>query len=263
MVSHKYKTLVATLEPKNNLRAFFVAGTFTFTFTCAIVVLLCSFNANAQLYKWTDENGKVQYTDAMPPGATDRSHKIMRSDGMVNKEVDRAPTPEERRAAAIKADVDAKARTAREERERKDKALLATYSNLTDFDRVRDRAIAVVNGEIAAFGRQLTVFAERRVELGTQVETSGKKGPNAKLAADVVDADLSFASMSKLQTTRQKDRDELVKNYARERLQLVDLMAAQAANNPNGMIPSATTATTAKTAATAPTADPAKSKNKP
>ncbi|MGL5004491.1 MAG: DUF4124 domain-containing protein, partial [Casimicrobium sp.] len=76
----------------------------------ALAVLAASPACFAQLYKWTDENGKVHYSDTVPPTATDRARKELRSDAQVKKEVDRAPTPEERRAAAVRAAEEEKTR---------------------------------------------------------------------------------------------------------------------------------------------------------
>ncbi|TAG82316.1 MAG: DUF4124 domain-containing protein, partial [Betaproteobacteria bacterium] len=141
-------------------------------------------NASAQLYKWTDENGKVHYSDTVPPSATDRARKEMRPDGTVKKQVDRALTQEERRIAAAKAAEDEKERIAREERERKDRALLSTYTSLVDFDRVRDRALTLADGELTALRKQEASTSAAREALQKQADTH-KKGPPLKLKSDV------------------------------------------------------------------------------
>jgi hypothetical protein len=204
--------------------------------------LIGAMPAAAQLYKWTDANGKVHYTDSVPPEATNAARKEISSDGIVRKSVDRAMTPEERRVAAIKAEADAKESAARIDRERKDKALLSTYSNVTDFDRVRDRGLAIVDGEITAFGRQLVGLDARRAELAKQVDvaTKTKKGSLAKLEGELKTVDAEITAARDFETKRKIDRVELEKNYARERVQFLNLLAAQAAVNPKSE-PSATT----------------------
>jgi hypothetical protein len=227
-----------------------------FSGAICVAMLIVALTAAAQLYKWTDANGKVHYTDSMPPEATDNARKEISPDGTVRKSVDRALTADERRQAAIKAEADAKERVARDERERKDKALLATYSNLTDFDRVRDRALAVIDGEITAFGRQLVGLNARRAELAKQVEALGKRPVPPKVATDVKDVDAEIVSSRDLETKRQTYRVDSEKNFARERLQLIDLMAAQAAANANS--PNATNPP--NTASNAPVVTKAKAK---
>ncbi len=125
---------------------------------------------HAQLYKWVDENGKTQYTDTIPPGSTDRARKELRSDGTVKNSTERAATAEEKRLAALKAVEDAKLKAIQDERERKDKALLSTYTNLVDFDRVRDRALDVI-------GADIRTLQEREIVLSKIIASDGKYSP--------------------------------------------------------------------------------------
>ena len=114
-------------------------------------------HSQAQLYKWVDENGKVQYSDTVPPAAVDRARKELRSDGTVKADTQRAATAEERRLAGLKAVEDAKLKVIQDERDRRDKALMSSYADLADFDRVRDRALATMDAEyIVASARSRT-----------------------------------------------------------------------------------------------------------
>jgi hypothetical protein len=207
--------------------------------------------ANAQLYKWTDENGKVHYSDSVPPSANDRARKEIRPDGVVKKQVDRALTPEERRIAAQKAAEEEKVRIAKEERERKDKALLTTYATLVDFDRVRDRAVAQADAEIVALQKQEANEVAQRADLQKQLDALGKKTVPVKLAKDVENADRELAVARDQIQKKTKDRAALVANYQTERVRLADLIAAEgAANKP-----------AASSAPAAPAANAAKKKS--
>ena len=126
--------------------------------------------SHAQLFKWVDENGKTQYTDTIPPASTDRARKELRSDGTVKLSTDRAATAEERRLAALKALDDAKLRAVLDEHDRKDRALLNTYTSLADFDRVRDRALSTLLHDIR-------VLEEREVLLNHVISSDGKFSP--------------------------------------------------------------------------------------
>ena len=127
--------------------------------TSALYAALAGVTAShAQLYKWVDENGKVQYTDTIPPASTDRARKELRSDGTIKQSTERAATAEEKRLAALKAVEDTKLKLVQDERDRKDKALLNTYSSLADFDRVRDRALGAIATDIRALeAREIVV----------------------------------------------------------------------------------------------------------
>jgi Domain of unknown function (DUF4124) len=216
-------------------------------FVAASFAAFGAITAHAQLYKWTDENGKVQYSDTVPPSATDRARKEIRPDGVVKKEVDRAPTPEERRIAAQKAAGEAAERAVKEERERKDKALLATYSSLADFDRVRDRAVSLADSEITALKKQEEAEIAQRADLQKQVDAA-KKGPPPKLKTDVENADKELTAVRAMLERKTKDRATLVANFTTERSRFSQLLTAEKAAAAAGS-PSASSAASASGAA--------------
>ena len=144
--------------------------------TCALFAALSATTGHAQLYKWVDENGKTQYTDTIPPASTDRARKELRSDGTVKASTDRAATSEEKRLAALKAVEDAKLKQVQDERDRKDKALLNTYSSLADFDRVRDRALGNVVADIST-------LEQREIVINKMIASEGKFVPPVVAAA--------------------------------------------------------------------------------
>jgi hypothetical protein len=185
-------------------------------------------SVSAQLYKWTDENGKVHYSDTVPPAANDRARREIRSDGVVTKQIDRAMTPEERRAAAVKAAEDEKVRIAKEERERKDKALLVTYASLADFDRVRDRAIAGVDAELVAVTNRVYTLNAQKSTLKKEIGLAGKKVP-LKLTKELDDIEVEITDGTALQTKRVRDRSQMVSTYEQERIRLANLISEQAA----------------------------------
>lgn len=227
-------------------------------------VFLCAGHSHAQLYKWTDENGKVQYSDTVPPVANDRARKELRADGTVKRETERALTAEEKRLAAVRAAEEAKAKEIQAERERKDKALLATYTDLKDFDRVRDRALTTLDNEIRA-------LTEREAYLGKVLATpegqplppemapivtigpaagqaadknapaAGGKAAPAKPAAPVkpsapkthtarlLEAKGELPRVTDTLTRKRRDRGDLAVLYASERIRLANLIDAERA----------------------------------
>jgi Domain of unknown function (DUF4124) len=201
---------------------------FAAAFIAVSLSLIFVGSASAQLYKWTDESGKVHYSDTVPPAANDRARREIRSDGIVTKQVDRAMTPEERRLAALKAAEDDKARIAKEERERKDKALLVTYSNLADFDRVRDRAVAAVDAELVALTNRIYTLNAQKSTVKKEIGLAGKKVP-PKLNKELEDIETEITDGTALQSKRIRDRSQTVSAYEQERVRLAGLIKEQAA----------------------------------
>ena len=205
-------------------------------------------HSQAQLYKWIDENGKVQYSDTVPPAAVDRARKELRTDGTVKQETQRAATMEERRLAAMKAVEDAKLKVIQDERDRKDKALLSSYTDLADFDRVRDRALATMDAEYNALTERETLLKKvlalppgspPMVVPGpaappptpTAAPVPGKPPP-AKPAPPkptVITQIEARAEMSRLidaMARKKRDREDITALYAKERVRLASLIAA-------------------------------------
>lgn len=102
---------------------------------CVVIsVLLATSAAIAQdaptpkLYRWVGADGKPHYSDQIPPEALDKARQeISSKSGLTVGQVDRALTPEERAAAAAKAEQEAKIAKVTEDAKQSDQVLLASY----------------------------------------------------------------------------------------------------------------------------------------
>ena len=213
---------------------------------CALFGVLGVTTSHAQLYKWVDENGKTQYTDTIPPASTDRARKELRSDGTVKQSTDRAANAEEKRLAAIKAVEDAKIKQVQDERDRKDKALLNTYTNLVDYDRVRDRALGTVANDIRTLEEREIVINKIIASEGTYsppvvapvaapapAPVAGKpatptKPPPVKSAGTLLlEAKSELPRAKEAILGKRRDLEDLTALYARERIRLAGLIDAE------------------------------------
>ena len=219
------------------------------TVTCALALAVSvAGHSHAQLYKWFDENGKVQYSDTVPPAAIDRARKELRTDGTIKQETYRAATAEERRLAAMKAVEDAKLKAIKDEHDRKDKALLSTYTDLADFDRVRDRALALMDAEYQTLVERETLL-KKAIALPPGapplVVASPPAPPPPPAAAAVsgnppppkpaapkptvitqVEARAEMLRLVDTMARKKRDREDITALYAKERVRLAGLIAA-------------------------------------
>ncbi|MEO7253081.1 MAG: DUF4124 domain-containing protein [Casimicrobium sp.] len=213
--------------------------------TCALAIAAgISGHSHAQLYKWVDENGKVQYSDTVPPNAVDRARKELRNDGTIKRETQRAASAEERRLAALKAVEDAKLKLVQDERDRKDKALLSTYTDLADFDRVRNRALAIMDAEYQRLIERETLLKKvialppgaPPMVVAVQppapepAPVAGKAPPKSAPPKPTVISQIEARSeMPRLldaMARKKRDREDVTAMYARERVRLANLIAA-------------------------------------
>jgi|LNFM01.1.fsa_nt_gb hypothetical protein len=102
----------------------------------ALILSLLSAPVLAQkLYRWVDAEGKVHYTDALPPEAVDQARDEINSSGVTVNRVERALTEEERAAKRI-ADAEAERQAnLKAEQDKMDAALMGSYATEADLAR--------------------------------------------------------------------------------------------------------------------------------
>ncbi|MBB5016192.1 DUF4124 domain-containing protein [Rehaibacterium terrae] len=133
--------------------------------------------AQAQkLYRWVDKDGKVHYSDALPPEAVDQARReLSAKSGLTVGEVDRALTDEERAAlAAAAAEAQSAAEREALQRER-DRVLMASFPNEADLSR--------------AYGERIKLLEEALK--ATQATIDGQHQSLASLLANAADRELT------------------------------------------------------------------------
>lgn len=101
-----------------------------------------------KLYRWVDKDGKVHYSDKVPPSEAGLARDELNTQGRTVDRVDRALTVEEQAQAKIDAEAAEVARKAREEQERMDHVLLASYDSEADLKRAYDERFDLVHQSI-------------------------------------------------------------------------------------------------------------------
>ena len=112
-----------------------------------ILTLALSANAEAKLYKWVDDKGTTHYGEVIPPEFASKDRDSISKSGLIQKRIEKE-TPETLRA---KEEVELKRRTDNQavvEQQRRDSALLNTYSNENEIDMARERSMVLLNARI-------------------------------------------------------------------------------------------------------------------
>lgn len=119
----------------------------------ALIVGLCAAGAaDAQkLYRWVDADGKVHYSDSLPPAEVDRARREFSLEtGSPTGEVERALTDAERaQAAAANAQATSEAQRAEDAR-KLDAMLVTSYPTERDLQRVFDERRALLEETLKA-----------------------------------------------------------------------------------------------------------------
>lgn len=176
-----------------------------------------------KLYCWT-ENGRKVCGDALPANKIDSARtEISAKSGLATARVERAPSADERAAAAAQAEVDQQAARADQARLRREMAIVESYASETELRRAYEHRISLSQGTVAA--SRMSVAGLRQILLSllkhaSEAELSGK--PVAKrLAAEIHQQHTELMRQQKMLVQQQHDAgtigDELADALARYR----------------------------------------------
>jgi len=152
----------------------------------ATLVLFAAFSttAEAKLYKWVDDKGETHYGEVVPPEYANKDKVQFDEKGREIKKKESASEadsgsniPEEKQASI--------------DRQRRDKALVNTYSNENEIDLARDRSLQQVEAHINS-AQLLLKSAQESLKNFTKeadgLKRDGKKIPDS-LQSDITDGE--------------------------------------------------------------------------
>jgi len=162
-------------------------------------------DAHAGTYKWTDDKGIVHYADKMPADAVNRANVQLDAQGMALKKTDAAPTLDQLRAKAD--DVDKQSQTARERQdsERRDRALLSSYTREDDIELARTRALATIDGQLQSARIYSAQLTRRQQELLEKKIAGGSKGVPPAVERELESIDSELAKTNEVMALRKKE----------------------------------------------------------
>jgi uncharacterized protein DUF4124 len=129
----------------------------------------------AGMYKWTDEKGIVHYSDQMPSDAVNKGTTVLDKQGRAVKKIEPAPTGDQLKAKELEDErLKATARQ-RDEQQRKDMALLQSYTSEDEIEFARTRGISAVTAQIKAAEAYSADMVRRQQEIEKQKAALGGK----------------------------------------------------------------------------------------
>jgi hypothetical protein len=199
-------------------------------------------DAHAGTYKWTDEKGVVHYADKMPAEAVNRANSQLDSQGITYKRTDAALTPEQMRAKYGDTEKQRQALREKEAAERRDNALVASYSKEQDIDLARTRAVATIDGQLQSARVYVAQLTKRQQDLLEKKIAAGSKGapPAVERELESIDRELlktnDFIAFKKSESEAVAARYDADKKRWRE---LVAMAQAEAVREKLNAIPGA------------------------
>ena len=183
---------------------------------------------NARMFKCVDGAGKVYYSDKMNPDCGDGT-ELNRHGVVLNRK--EPPKPEKTGQAVPKSDPIA-ALKASKDQERRDRALMATYTSEEEIDAARDRSLSIpaqgiksVEIKLEKTNEQLTAYKKQADTLASQ-----KKSLPAGLLEDVTASQKEIALLEADLVQRRKQSDVVRAKYEADKMRFRELsgLATQA-----------------------------------
>lgn len=169
------------------------------------VLLLAAPHARAATYKWVDEKGVIHYTDKIPPEAVNKGNVEINKHGVAVKRTDPAPTAEQRRAREQEEIRQQQLAREREEIDRRDRALLATYTTESEIDLARNRALSTIDAQVQGASKYTTLLTKRKVELDAKKSALGDKPVPMVLERELANIDSELQKQEALIAAKKKE----------------------------------------------------------
>lgn len=170
------------------------------------------------LYKWTDENGQIHYSDTPPPEAAKQERQVLNDQGVVVGTLAAEKTPEQLAAEQKQRELEAAQRKAAEQQATRDKALLATYATVADIERTQNNRIAAIDAQIRVASGTVGSLEDQVINLETRAKDftgQNKPVPDA-LQRDLDAARTQLLDNQKFMVARKQEQEDVRAHYAAE-----------------------------------------------
>ena len=181
----------------------------------AALIAMLPLAAGAQTsYRCVGKDGKKYYGSAVPPACLGQPVEQLNSQGMVVKRFDAAASAAEREKKAAEEEERKKREAISKEEGRRNRALLATYTNEKDIDQARGRALKENEGAVKDIEVRIGALKKRQDDLKKEFDFyQGKNKPPAKLEQDVKNAEFDLKTQQDLLAAKKKEVDLINARY--------------------------------------------------
>jgi flavin-binding protein dodecin len=180
--------------------------------------------ASAQrMYKCVDAKGKTYYTQVPPTECLGRETQELNKSGTVARKNEAALTPEQQAAREAERKKKLEDVEKGKEQNRKNTALLNTYSSEKDIDAARVRALKEAEDSIKQTEKNLVNSQARRQELAAEKEFYVKKPVPFKLAQDISKNELDIKTQTGLLEAKKKEMSSINAKYDEDKRRYQEL----------------------------------------
>jgi hypothetical protein len=189
-----------------------------------VLLFAMASGAEGALYKWTDERGVTHYSDKMPPDAVNRASVEMNRDGTTARKREQVKPVAQR----IPKDETEEQRMRQAERDRqlaarRDRALMESYTNESEIELAKTRAVATIEGQIESAQAFITQMEKRRDDLEAKKSTYAPRPVPGEIAREIENIDAEVARQNTFIMAKKKEASGVAARYESDKLRFREL----------------------------------------
>ncbi len=183
----------------------------------ALLIFLTGSVAQASLYRWVDEDGKVHFSDKVPPSMAQKGHTSLSKNGIESEKVSSAEelkkkAEEENKKQEVLAEM-SELKKLEAVQKNKDDQLLATYES-------REEIINAFTNKISLIDRSIGILSARDESITQKLKRLNKKRKQAKsesskitLSMQIESAQESLSEYAKAIAINRADKEVMTGKY--------------------------------------------------
>ena len=192
-----------------------------------IGIVTLPFAADAQSYRCVGTDGKKYYGQSVPPQCLGMPVEMLNAQGMVTKRYDASASAAEREKKAAEEEERHKREMITKEEGRRNRALLATYTNEKDIDNARGRALEENKIAVKDVEGKIAALRQRQTDLSKELEFyQGKNKAPVKLQTDIANAGIDLKAQEGLLDAKKKEVDVINARYDEDKKRYAELTKA-------------------------------------
>jgi chromosome segregation ATPase len=167
----------------------------------------------AGVYKWTDDQGIVHYSDQMPADAVNKGGAVFDKQGRQVKKIDPTLTPAQAKAKEAEDERQRLIAKAQEDKSRRDIALTHSYTSEEEIDFARSRALLAVESQLKSAETYIADLTKRQQELKKDKLAYGTKPVPTTLENELAGLDEELARQDKVLAQRRAEISAINAKY--------------------------------------------------
>jgi hypothetical protein len=183
--------------------------------------------AAAGMYKWTDDQGIVHYSDQMPVDAINKGGVVIDKQGRQLKKIDPTLTPAQAKAKEAEDERQRLIAKVQEDKSRRDIALTHSYTSEEEIGFARSRALLAVESQLKSAETYIADLTKRQQELKKDKLAYGAKPVPATLDNELTGLDEELARQDKVLAQRRAEITAINAKYESDKQRWREIRADQ------------------------------------